>query len=144
MQANTCGMNRAYDRYQYIFFGLALWHLRLNYLKMIQELFYPGGSANKRFSLQWIADHCYEDKTTWATDQHLLENLTFYSYMVRIISIMKQWIEKVEPNLQLHNNKALKMWFLKITSVQWMDSMNWLDDRMEQEVTKLRENWNNY
>ena len=51
MQANGCGMDRAYDRYQHIFPGLALWHLRFNYLKMIWELFYPGGSATERSTL---------------------------------------------------------------------------------------------
>ena len=35
MQNYGIGMNRAYDRYQHIFPGLALWHLRFNYLKMV-------------------------------------------------------------------------------------------------------------
>ena len=57
---------------------------------------------------------------------------------------MKQWVEKVEPNLKLHDNKALRMWFSEMTSAQWMNSMNWLDDRMEQEATKPGENWNDH
>ena len=45
MQNYELGMDRLYDRYQHIFPGLALWHLRFNYLKMVWKVFYPGGST---------------------------------------------------------------------------------------------------
>lgn len=80
MQANGIRMDRAYDRYQHIFPGLALWHLRFNYLKMIWELFYPGGSPTERSTLQWAADHWHRNKTTRPTDFHSLEDLTIHSY----------------------------------------------------------------
>lgn len=35
MQSHGIGMNRPYDQYQHLFPGLALWHLRFNYLKMV-------------------------------------------------------------------------------------------------------------
>lgn len=79
MQAHGIRSNRAYDRYQHLFPGLALWHLQFNYLKMIWELFYPGGSFTERSTLQW-ADHWHQDKTTRPTDFHLLEDLTLHSY----------------------------------------------------------------
>lgn len=64
MQAHGVGMDRPYDRYQQIFPGLALWHLRFNYLKMVWELFYPGKAPSERSTLQWAADHWHRDKTT--------------------------------------------------------------------------------
>lgn len=82
-------MDRAYDQYQHIFPGLALWNLRFNYLKMIWKLFYPENSATERSTLQWAADYWHIDKTTWPIDFHWLEDLTFYSYRARIIAIMK-------------------------------------------------------
>lgn len=35
MQNYRLGMDRPYDRYQHIFPGFALWHLRFNYLKIV-------------------------------------------------------------------------------------------------------------
>lgn len=64
MQSHGVGMDWAYDWYQHIFLGLALWHLRFNYLKMVWELFYPRGSPSERSMLQWAADHWHRDKTT--------------------------------------------------------------------------------
>ncbi|MCJ1471086.1 hypothetical protein MMC07_009734 [Pseudocyphellaria aurata] len=52
MQKVNVAARKAYDCYQHIFPGLALWHLRFNYLKMVWEVFYPGRSANERSSLQ--------------------------------------------------------------------------------------------
>ena len=43
---------RAYDRYEYLFPGLALWHLCFNYLKMIKEIFYLGNTTSERSTLQ--------------------------------------------------------------------------------------------
>ncbi|MCJ1462378.1 hypothetical protein MMC07_000978 [Pseudocyphellaria aurata] len=43
MQNINLTARQPYDRYQHIFPGLALWRLRFNYLKMIWEIFYPGG-----------------------------------------------------------------------------------------------------
>ena len=82
-------MHQAYNEYQYIFPGLALWHLRFNYLKMVWELFYPGGSATERSTLQWATDHWHRDKTIGPTDCHSFEDLTVYSYTARVIAILK-------------------------------------------------------
>lgn len=57
MKGIGVGSKQAYDRYEHFFPGLALWHLRFNYLKMVWEIFYPGGSASERSTLQWAADH---------------------------------------------------------------------------------------
>lgn len=103
MQSQSIGMNRPYDQYQHLFPGLVLWHLRFNYLKMIWELFYPGGSATERSTLQWAANHWHRDKTTRPTDFHLLEDLTIHSYRVRIVVILKPWIQAKAPALKLHD-----------------------------------------
>lgn len=50
-------MKRSFDQYQHTMAGLTLWHLRFNYLKMIWEVFYLGGIATERSTLQWTADH---------------------------------------------------------------------------------------
>lgn len=52
IQGHGIGAARAFDLYRHIFPGLALWNLRFNYLKMVWELFYPGGSATERSTLQ--------------------------------------------------------------------------------------------
>lgn len=57
MQTYGIGMDRPYDRYQHIFLDLALWHLQFNYLKMVWEIFYLGGSASEQSTLQWAANH---------------------------------------------------------------------------------------
>lgn len=58
MQNHGMGLvDRPYNRYQHMFPGLALWHLRFNYLKMVWELFYLGGAATERSTLQWAADY---------------------------------------------------------------------------------------
>lgn len=111
MQSQGVGMNRPYDRYEHLLSGLALWHLRYNYLKMIWKLFYPGGSSTERSTLQWAADHWHRDKTTKPTDFHSLEDLTIHSYRARIIAILKPWIQKRAPKkLRLHRNKELGNW----------------------------------
>lgn len=80
MQGLGAGMNRPYNRYQHIFPGLALWHLRFNYLKMIWKVFYLGGSSTERSTLQWAADHWHRKKTTKPNDFHSLKDLTIHSY----------------------------------------------------------------
>ena len=57
LQIQEVGMDYPYNRYKYLFSGLAPWHLRFNYLKMIWELFYPGRSSIEHSTLQWAADH---------------------------------------------------------------------------------------
>ena len=109
---------RLYHRYQHIFPGLALWHLQFNYLKMIWELFYPGGSATERSTLQWAADHWHCDKTTKPTDFHSLEDLTIHSYRARVLAMLKPWVQKQNPTLRLHDNSALGAWFSTLASAQ--------------------------
>lgn len=118
MQSHGIGMNRPYDQYQYLFPGLALWHLRFNYLKMVWELCYPGGSATERSTLQWAADHWHRDKTTRPTDFYSLEDLTIYSYRARIIAILKPWMQGQVPVLKLHNCSSLGAWISKMTTFQ--------------------------
>ncbi len=57
MQNYRLRMDRPYDGYQHIFSGLTLWHLRFNYLKIVWEVFYPGGSTSERSTLQWANDY---------------------------------------------------------------------------------------
>lgn len=72
-----------------MFSSLALRHLQFKYLKMVQKLFYPGGLAAKRSTLQWAANDWHRDKTTRPTDFHFLKDLIPYSYHARVIAIMK-------------------------------------------------------
>ncbi|MCJ1471183.1 hypothetical protein MMC07_009831, partial [Pseudocyphellaria aurata] len=101
-----------YDCYQHIFPGLALWHLRFNYLKMVWEIFYLGGLANERSTLQWAADHWRRDKTTWPTDSHSLKDLTIHSYCARIIAVMQLWIHKHAPEYDFKDSASLGAWLL--------------------------------
>ena len=133
-------MVQLYDRCQHIFPGPALWHLRFNYLKMVWELFYPGGLAIERSTLQWASNHRHRDKTTRPIDFHFLENLTLHSYWAKIIALIKQWVEQCHPAFRLHNNKILGRWFSEMTPKRWKESIGWLDDRIDQEATKLEEN----
>lgn len=94
MQNHVLGMDHPYDQYQHIFPGLALWHLRFNYLKMVWEVFYPGGSTSERSTLQWAADHWHRDKITRPTDFHSLEDLTIHSYRARVIAMLKPWVHQ--------------------------------------------------
>ena len=147
MQSHGVGMDRAYDRYQHIFPGLALWHLRFNYLKMIWELFYPGGSPSERSTLQWAADHWHRDKTTKPTDFHSLEDLTIHSYRARVIAILKPWMQARDPQLHLHDSKVLGTWLSELPSQQWKNALNWLDARMKEERTgpqAWNDHWNNH
>ncbi len=113
MQNYGIGMDRAYDRYQHIFPGLALWHLRFNYLKMIWEVFYPGGWASERSTLQWAAEHWHRDKTTRPTDFHSLEDLTNHSYRARIIAMLKPWVHQ---QINAFNSIILKFWVIGFQS----------------------------
>lgn len=147
MQNHGLGMDRPYDRYQHIFPGLALWHLRFNYLKMVWEIFYPSGSTLKRSTLQWAADHWYRDKTTRPTDFHLLEDFTIHSYRARVIAILKPWVHQQNKRLQFHNSEVLGNWFSRLSTRQWAEAMSWLDVRMkDQRTTKflLNDHWNNH
>ena len=81
-------------------------------------MFYYGGLATEKCTFQWVADDWHRDKTTQPIDFYLLKDLTLHSYWAGIIAIMKQWVERVEPTLKLHDHKALKLWFLKITLAQ--------------------------
>lgn len=147
MQNYGIGMDRPYDRYQHIFPGLALWHLRFNYLKMVWEVFYPGGSASERSTLQWAADHWHRDKTTRPTDFHSLEDLTIHSYRARIIAMLKPWVHQQNKRLQLHNPEILGNWLSKLSSRQWTEAMSWLDARMKDQRTtefSLNDHWNNH
>lgn len=147
MQNYGIGIDRAYDRYQHIFPGLALWHLRFNYLKMIWEVFYPGGSASERSTLQWAAEHWHRDKTTRPTDFHSLEDLTIHSYRARIIAMLKPWVHQQNKRLQLHNPEVLGNWLSKLSPRQWAEAMTWLDARMKDQRTtefSLNDHWNNH
>lgn len=57
MQTIGIGINRPYNRYQHIFPGLLLWHLRFNYLKMVWKVFYPGRLTIERSTLQWATNY---------------------------------------------------------------------------------------
>lgn len=94
MQGQGIVMDRSYDWYQQILAGLALWHLRFKFLKMVWELFYPGRAPTKQSALQWAADHWQRDKTTKPTDFYSLEDLTIHSYRSRIVAILMPWIEE--------------------------------------------------
>lgn len=144
MQGHGIGMNRPYERYQHIMPGLALWHLRFNYLKMVWELFYPGGSTSERSTLQWAADHWHRDKTTKPTDFYLLEDLTIHSYWSRIIAIAKTWILQKAPSLQLHDAKAVGCWLENLSSNSWQEFMDWLDLQLKSERTGSPRNWNDH
>ncbi|MCJ1461627.1 hypothetical protein MMC07_000224 [Pseudocyphellaria aurata] len=123
---------RPYERYQYIFLGLALWHLRFNYLKMVWEIFYPERSANERSTLQWATDHWRRDKITKPTDFHSLEDLTIHSYRARIIAIMRLWIdERAEARYDSKDSAFLGAWLSGITAAQWKEALEWLDIRMD-------------
>lgn len=144
MQNGGIGMNRAYDRYQHIFPGLALWHLRFNYLKMVWELFYPGGSATERSTLQWAADHWHRNKTTKPTDFHSLEDLTIHSYRARIIAIMKPWIQIQAPGMQMNDSRVVGAWRSELSPLNWEQAMDWLEKRMKIQRTSIAELWNDH
>ena len=147
MQINGTGMHHAYDRYQHIFPGLALWHLRFNYLKMVWELFYPGGSATERSTLQWAADHWHRDKTIRPTDFHSLEDLTVHSYRARVIAILKPWFQEQSPKLRLHDKYAFGKWISQMTPLKWVKAFHWLDQRMEKRTDPgeiWNDHWNNH
>lgn len=146
MQGHGIGANRPFETYKHLMPGLALWHLRFNYLKMIWELFYPGGSSTERSTLQWAADHWHRDKTTRPTDFHLLEDLTIHSYRSRVIAIIKPWIQEQAPRLNIHNAEELGKWLSKLPSTRWLLGMRWLDDRMNEErlSRSWNDHWNNY
>lgn len=133
MQGHGIGANRSFETYKHLMPGLALWHLRFNYLKMIWELFYPGGSSTERSILQWAADHWHRDKTTRPTDFHSLEDLTIHSCRSRVIAIIKPWIQEQAPRLNIHNAEELGKWLSKLPSTRWLLGMRWLDDCMNEE-----------
>ena len=147
MQGLGVGMDRPYDWYQHIFPGLALWHLQFNYLKMIWEVFYPGGSSTERSTLQWAADHWHRIKTTQPKNFHSLEDLTIHSYRARIVAIMKPWIQKQNPKLRIHSSEALGEWLSLLTASRWNEGMDWLNAQMEverTEETNWNDHWNNH
>lgn len=147
MQAHGVGMKRPFDRYQHIMPGLALWHLRFNYLKMVWEIFYPGGSATERSTLQWAADHWHRDKTTRPSDFLSLEDLTIHSYRARVIAILKPWIQHQASSIKLLNSKELETWLEQMTESQWSEAFDWLDLRMQTEQqgeSSVNDHWNNH
>lgn len=107
IQSNGIGSKRPFESYQHIMPGLALWHLRFNYFKKIWEVFYPGGSATERSTLQWAADHWYRDKTTRPSNFHSLEDLAMHSYRARIIAMLKSWIQDQEQTIKLFDSESL-------------------------------------
>ena len=111
---------------------------------MVWELFYPGGSATERSTLQWAADHWHRDKTTRPTDFHSLEDLILHSYRARVIAIIKPWIQEQAPSLKLHDNQALGMWLAELSTTQWAEAMDWLNLRIEEEATNPAEKWNDH
>lgn len=123
MKGLGVGNKRAYDCYKHLFAGLALWHLRFNYLKMVWEIFYPGGSASECSTFQWAADHWHRDKTTRPTDFYSLEELTLHSYRSRIVAILKPWIYQQNRRLSIHDSKEVGKWLGQLSEAQWSESM---------------------
>lgn len=123
------GNKQAYDCYEHFFPGLALWHLRFNYLKMVWEIFYLGGSASERSTLQWAVDHWHWDKTTRPTDFHSFEDFTIHSYRSRIVAILKSWIYQQNHQLHMHDSKELGEWLSKLSFAYWDKAMKWLRAR---------------
>lgn len=137
MQTVGIGMNRPYNQYQHLSPGLALWHLRFNDLKMVWEMFDPGGLATERSTWQWAADHWHRDKTTKPTDFHSLEDLTIHSYRARVIAIMKTWVQAQAPAMQMHDCVSLGAWFSRLTPQEWGQAFDWLDTQMETRRIRL-------
>lgn len=138
-------MNQLYDRYEHLFSGLALWHLWLNYLKMIWELFYLGESSTERSTLQWAADHWHRNKTTKQTNFHSLEDLTIHSYRARIITILKPWIHKQAPKkLWLYRNQELGTWLGQLTPSNWVAAIDGIDCRLRTKSINWNNHWNNH
>lgn len=147
MQTHGVGMKRPFDQYQHIIPGLALRHLRFSYLKMIWEVFYPGGTVTERSTLQWAADHWHRDKTTRPSDFHSLEDLTVHSYRARVIAILKPWIKEQTPSIKLFDSQKLAAWLKNLTESQWADVFDWLDMRMQseqQDEASVNDHWNNH
>lgn len=141
------GMDHPYDCYQHIFPDLVLWHLHFNYLKMVQEVFYPGDSTSERSTMQWAADHWHRDKTTRPTNFHLLEDLTIYNYRARVIIMLKPQVHQQNKQLQLHSSEALGNWFSKLSTCQWVEAISWLDVWIKEQHTTeflLNDHWNNH
>lgn len=127
--------------------GLAFWHLSFNYLKMVWEVFYPGGSPTERLTLQWAADYWYRDKTTRLSDFHSLEDLTMHSYRAQIIAMLKPWIQEQEPTLKLFDPEVLGSWIENLSSTCWSKALDWLEHRMrskKHEGNLLNDHWNNH
>lgn len=139
-------MIRPFKKYQHLTPGLALWHLRFNYLKEVWELFYPGGSAAERSTLQWAVDHWNRDKTARPTDFPFLEDLTIHSYRARIIGISKPWIPDQVTRLNIHNPIELGDWLSHLPSARWFQGMNWLEERMSNQrlSSSWSGHWNNH
>lgn len=107
---------------------------------MVWEVFYPGGSASERSTLQWAADHWHRDKTTRPTDFHSLEDLTIHSYRARIVAMLKPLVHQQNKRLQLHDAEVLGDWLGKLSSRQWAQAMGWLDSCKQ----RLQRNTMNY
>ena len=118
MQNSNLKARRPYDYFQHIFPGLALWHLRFNYLKMVWEVFYPGRLANERSTLQWAANHWRQDKTTKSTDFHSLEDLTIHSYWAKIGAVMRSWIHEHASKLDMKNSAFFGTWLSGMPSAK--------------------------
>lgn len=114
---------------------------------MVWEVFYPGGTATERSTLQWAADHWHRDKTTRPTDFHSLEDLTMHSYRARIVAFLKLWIYQQAPDLSLSDSTALGTWLEKLPEAEWSYALTWLDAQLKRErknEDNLNDHWNNH
>lgn len=111
---------------------------------MVWEIFYPGGSATERSTLQWAADHWHRNKTTQPTNFHLLKDLTIHGYRARVIAMTKSWVYIQDPDVQLHDNVSLGIWLSGLTAEKWGHALQWVDIRMKTRHVKLDKVWNDH
>lgn len=111
---------------------------------MIWELFYSEGLPSERSTLQWAINYCHRDKITKPTDFHSLEDLIVHSYTMRVIAILKAWIQKQKSSLKMHDNQAFRIWLSELSTTQWAETMDWLDLRIEKKAFAPTDIWNNH
>lgn len=118
-----------FDQYKWVMPSPGLWHLKLNYLKMIHHQFW--GRRVDHFSLSHAAGSLHRSRVDKGNDFQALEALVIQSYQARIISMaircagrerqtaheIKTWIEGVDERTwsilidQVHSKIHSKNYF---------------------------------
>ena len=112
---------RPYDTYDWLLPGLGLFHLRLNFLRLIHTIHWGGSEVLDQSTLQFAADRWGRSRVVEPNEFKALEDLIIHSYQARVVSALILIQQKSASGP--HRREQLAAWLTNHTSSSWLETL---------------------